>query len=207
MFNKIKYLLVISLPLLITACQTTKYQTTASSQQQWQMHQQELKQITAFQVKGSIAHIGEKNRSYGRFLITQQSPNRYEIRLTTPIGTNILTLRAEPDYAQLTDSDGGRYDDRNVESLMRRVTNVNIPLESLHNWLKGYSDDPNADKLDNLGRLAATSFMQNNNKWALKITNYDTYTYHNKKIDLPATIELTHKDDLVRLKISNWTLQ
>ncbi|OCG17968.1 MULTISPECIES: lipoprotein insertase outer membrane protein LolB [unclassified Gilliamella] len=205
--SKIKYAFIVMLSLFITACQATKSQSTASIEQQWQVHQQNLKQINAFQVKGSIAYISDKSRSYGRFLITQQSTDNYQVKLTTPVGTNILTLKAEPNSAQLIDRHGGSYQDANVENLMKKISNVNIPLNSLHNWLKGFSDNIYTDKLDNFGRLVSTVFMQNNNKWTLKIPSYATYTYKNQKIDLPATIELMHDDKVVRLKISDWILR
>ncbi|MWN89846.1 outer membrane lipoprotein LolB [Gilliamella sp. Pra-s65] len=205
--SNIKYTFVIILSLFIVACQATKSQNSTSVEQQWQAHQQNLQQINAFQVNGSIAHMSDKSRNYGRFLIIQQSTDNYEVKLTTPVGTNILTLKAEPNYAQLIDKNGGSYQDVNVENLMRKISNVNIPLNSLHNWLKGFSDNINADKLDNSGRLISTTFMQGNNKWTLKIPSYKTYTYKNKKIDLPAIIELTHDDEIVRLKISDWVLR
>ncbi|OCG59585.1 lipoprotein insertase outer membrane protein LolB [Gilliamella sp. GillExp13] len=205
--SKIKYIFVFILPLLITACQITKSQNNTSIEQQWQIRQQNLKQINTFQVKGSIAYISDKSRNYGRFLIAQQSTDNYQVKLTSPIGSNILTLNAEPNYAQLVDKDGRNYQDTNVENLMKKISNVNIPLNSLHNWLKGFSDNINTDKLDSSGRLLSTVFIQNNNIWTLKIPSYSTYTYQNKKIDLPATIELTHDDEVVRLKISDWILR
>ncbi|MWN05316.1 lipoprotein insertase outer membrane protein LolB [Gilliamella sp. Pas-s95] len=205
--SKIKYAFIIVLSLFIAACQSTKSQNSTSVKQQWQAHQQNLQQINAFQVNGSIAYMSTKSRNYGRFLITQQSTDNYEVKLTTPVGTNILTLKAEPNYAQLIDKNGESYQDVNVENLMKKISNVNIPLNSLHNWLKGFSDNINADKLDNSGRLISTIFMQGNNKWTLKISSYTNYTYKNKEIYLPAIIELTHDDVVVRLKISNWVLR
>ncbi|NUF27139.1 outer membrane lipoprotein LolB [Gilliamella bombicola] len=205
--SKIKYAFIIVLSLFIAACQSTKSQNSTSVEQQWQAHQQNLQQINAFQVNGSIAYMSNKSRNYGRFLITQQSTDNYEVKLTTPVGTNILSLKAEPNYAQLIDKNGESYQDVNVENLMKKISNVNIPLNSLHNWLKGFSDNNNADKLDNSGRLISTVFMQGNNKWALKISSYTNYTYKNKEIYLPTIIELTHDDVVVRLKISNWVLR
>ncbi|OCG00827.1 lipoprotein insertase outer membrane protein LolB [Gilliamella sp. wkB112] len=205
--HKIKYVLLITLSFLLIACQTNKVKNNTSIQQQWHVHQQDLKQVTAFQVNGSIAYFGDNSRNYGRFLIMQQAVNNYEIKITTPVGTNILTLKANNNYAELIDKNGKSYTDKNVEDLMRKISNINIPLDSLHNWLKGFSDDMNTDKLDNSGRLVATEFMQNNNRWNLKINNYMTRSYKNKNIDLPALIELTHGDQRVRLKIDNWVLR
>ena len=205
--TKIKFALFLILPLMIAACQSTKHQTNTSIEQQWQNHRQILEQINSFRVIGTIAHTGTATKSYGRFLIDQQSPDYYEVKLTTPVGTNVLTLKSKPDYAEMIDKSGGYYTDVNVEQLMKKVSNINIPLNSLHNWLKGFSNDSQIDKLDSLGRLVTTSFMQNDNKWQLKIPSYATYTFKNQNIDLPAIIELSQGDELIRLKIIKWTLK
>ncbi len=203
---KLKYTLII-LPLLLSACHINKNIDNATAEEQWQIHQQDLKQVVAFQVNGSIAHFSDKSRNYARFLILQQSEEMYEIKITTPLGGNIVSLKANSDYAELIDRDGRHYTDRDVESLMRKISNINIPLNSLHNWLKGFSDDTSNIKLDNSGRLASTEFMQNANKWNLTIPNYMTRKFKSRQIDLPATIELKHDDEKIRLKIDNWILR
>lgn len=203
---KLKYTLII-LPLLLSACHINKNIDNATAEEQWQIHQQDLKQVVAFQVNGSIAHFSDKSRNYARFLILQQSEEMYEIKITTPLGGNIVSLKANSDYAELIDRDGRHYTDRDVESLMRKISNINIPLNSLHNWLKGFSDDTSNIKLDNSGRLASTEFMQNANKWNLAIPNYMTRKFKSRQIDLPATIELKHNDEKIRLKIDNWILR
>ena len=203
---KLKYTLII-LPLLLSACHINKNIDNATTEEQWQIHQQDLKQVVAFQVNGSIAHFSDKSRNYARFLILQQSEEMYEIKITTPLGGNIVSLKANSDYAELIDRDGRHYTDRDVESLMRKISNMNIPLNSLHNWLKGFSDDTSNIKLDNSGRLASTEFMQNANKWNLTIPNYMTRKFKSRQIDLPATIELKHDDEKIRLKIDNWILR
>lgn len=203
---KLKYTLII-LPLLLSACHINKNIDNATAEEQWQIHQQDLKQVVAFQVNGSIAHFSDKSRNYARFFIVQQSEEIYEIKITTPLGGNIVSLKANSDYAELIDRDGRHYTDRDVESLMRKISNINIPLNSLHNWLKGFSDDTSNIKLDNSGRLASTEFMQNANKWNLTIPNYMTRKFKSRQIDLPATIELKHDDEKIRLKIDNWILR
>lgn len=209
---KIKHRYLLLFMLFLSGCQTSSPQEQASIQQQWQQHQQELTKISAFQANGSLAYISDTTKSYGRFLIIQSAPNNYEIKITTPVGSSLVTLITQPGYSELIDKNGKRYADQDVENLMFRLTNINIPLKSLHNWLKGLSDNPTADKLDKSGRLASTEFLQDkglqqNNRWNLKITHYMTRNYKNSPIDLPATLELTHKDERVRVKIDNWILR
>ncbi len=199
--------LLLLLPLLLIGCQNTQPKNQLPAQQQWQLRQQDLKQITAFQANGTLAYFSHNGRNYVRFLINQRASDDYQIKLTSPIGTTLLSLTSVADRVELIDKDGKQYVDNNVENLMKRLSNVNIPLNSLHSWLIGLSEDSNQDKLDNAGRLASTTFMQNDNKWDLKILSYMTRNYQNKKIDLPATIELTHDDERVRLKIENWLIR
>lgn len=205
--TKIKYIFLIILPLFLVACHSNKIKNTVPIQQKWQEHQQALKQITAYKVNGSIAYFNYNSRNYGRFLIVQNSVDSYEVKFTTPVGSNIFTLKAEPNYVELIDKKGKQYTDNNVENLMKKISNINIPFDSLHDWLKGFSDNTGIDKLDDSGRLASSEFMQNDNQWNLKIPNYMTRKYKNKNIDLPSIIELTHGDERIRLKIENWVVR
>lgn len=205
--TKIKYIFLIILPLFLVACHSNKIKDDVPIQQKWQDHQQVLKQITAFKVNGSIAYFNYNSRNYGRFLIVENSADNYEIKFTTPVGSNIFTLKAEPNSVELIDKNGKQYNDNNVENLIEKISNVNIPFNSLHDWLKGFSDNAEVDKLDDSGRLASSEFMQNENKWKLKIPSYMTRKYKNKNIDLPSVIELSHEDQRIRLKIENWVVR
>ncbi|MDF7669932.1 lipoprotein insertase outer membrane protein LolB [Orbaceae bacterium ESL0721] len=204
-FN-LKYIYLFILILFLYGCKSVLPE--AQITEKWQQHQQELKGIKTFQVNGSIALINDRSKSYSRFLLSQFAPDSYKIRLTTPVGTTIATLTAQPNYAELIDRDGRRYSDQNVENLIFRLTKSNIPLKSLHNWLIGLSDNPNSDKLDSLGRLVSTEFIEDNNRWDLKIVSYKSRSYDNgqRELDLPSIIELTNKDQHVRLKIDKWLI-
>lgn len=206
MFN-LKSFFFLILSLLLISCQNTQPFDQQRATAQWQNRKQILNKINAFQVNGSIAYFSDKTRNYGRFLITQNAPNDYKIKLTSPIGTNVLTINVTPLRAELINQGGEHYTSQNIESLMNKMSTMNIPFNSLHNWLKGVSNQTHYDKLDNAGRLLSTQFIQNNIQWQLNINNYMTRQYQQKDIDLPATIELKNEHERFRLTINYWILR
>lgn len=203
-----KLIFIILLAFLSVACVTRSIPNVSKQEQEslWANRQLDLAQITAFQASGSLTYFSEETRHYGRFFIQQQRPNEYQLKLTTPIGTSIFSLIVTPYLAELTDNDGNQYIDENVERLMLRLTGIDMPLNMLHNWLIGLSNDKLNDLIDEEGRLIKTNLQQNGQIWDVSISKYSTAQSSNRKIDLPAIIELTKPQSKVQLKINNWKL-
>lgn len=196
-----------SVTLMMIACTTTPKDLTPENQQiAWKMHQQSLSHLTTFQANGSLSYVSGSTKYYGRFFINQASDNEYQLKLTTPVGTSMFSLTVTPYLAELTDKDGKKYIDENVDRLMARLTGMNIPFKSLHNWFKGYSDNPKNDILDSQGRLFKTTLSQSNQSWLLIIAKYETYRAYNTSLDLPSSIELTNKNDTLKVTINHWKI-
>ncbi|WP_392562445.1 lipoprotein insertase outer membrane protein LolB [Orbus sturtevantii] len=177
-----------------------------SQQTARQNHQHALSTLVAYQATGSMSYITSSSKYYGRFFINQFSDNQYQLKLTTPVGSPIFSLTVTPYLAELTDRDGKKYTDENVERLMAKLTGMDIPFKSLHNWFKGLSNNLNQDKWDAQGRLATTTLSQDNQNWLLTISKYTTYRLANKNIDLPARIEMVNKNNRLKMTINNWKL-
>lgn len=205
--KKIIYTGCLTITFLLGGCQSIpQNESNLSSQQKWDQNQSLVSQIEQFQVNGSLAYLSDKTRSYGRFFINQQSPQRYQIRLSSPIGSTLFTLDVNEYRAMLIDANGEQYVDSNVEQLMYRLTGINIPLLSLHNWLKGLSNDPQNDVIDEQGRLQQTQIQQANTAWSLYISSYISKNFNNQNVILPSTLELTRQDEKVRLRMDNWNI-
>lgn len=195
--------------LLLFACTSTAPMTQEELQQantRWKHHQQQLSQLTAFQVNGSLSYFGTKTKQYGRFFINQKSANNYQLKLTTPVGSTIMSLVVQEGYAELTDHDGKVYTDSNVERIVNRYTGLDIPLYSLHNWLIGLSEQPIIDRIDNQGRLLSSQIQQNALTWQLAVTRYMSKSFKGQPLDLPKELELTRDAEILRVKIDSWTL-
>ncbi|QIQ22108.1 lipoprotein insertase outer membrane protein LolB [Zophobihabitans entericus] len=201
-FNRYKTVLVLTTALILSAC-TTKTQLSGTPEENWQSRQVELQAITSFQVNGSLAYLSDKTKQYARFFVSQTSVSDYEIKLTTPLGSTVMTLVSKPNMAWAIDKDGNQFSGANMEQILYQLTEMNIPLTSLHQWLIGLSNNPEQDQLDSSGRLRQTQFSQDGVNWQLKI---DRYMSSNKNLSLPAQLELMHRDEIIRLKMNSWTL-
>lgn len=192
---------------MMIACTSIPKDLTPESQQNaWKTHQQSLSHLTAFQANGSLSYVSGSTKYYGRFFINQATDNEYQLKLTTPVGTSMFSLTVTPYLAELTDKDGKKYIDENVDRLMAKLTGMNIPFKSLHNWFKGYSDNPQNDMLDSQGRLFKTTLSQSNQNWLLTIAKYETYRANNNSLDLPSSIELSNKNDKLKVTINHWKI-
>ena len=198
-------LCIILIALLINACSLNQSNISSNPILDWPQHQQELKQLTAFQASGSLAYFDTKSRYYGRFYIKQLAKNEYQLKLTSPIGTSIFSLSVNPFEAVLTDKNGEKYRNKNVESLVEDLTGMNIPLRNMTDWLIGYANN-NDDKIDDSGKLSQTHFKQTDKIWTVTYRKYTDVKFHSNTIDLPSTIFLNSGRSELRLSINNWKI-
>lgn len=204
LFKYYRFVVIVMISIVITACVNNSQDS--NNLLAWQKHQKELTNLTHFQATGSLSFVTDKTKYYGRFFINQTAENEYQLKLTSPVGTSIFSLMVTPYLAELTDNNGKKYIDENVERLMARLTGMDIPFKSLHHWFKGGSDNPNKDKFNSQGLLTQTTIEQDDQQWLLSITKYKTYKYNHKNIELPANIQLTNKQDQMKITINNWTI-
>lgn len=63
-------------------------------------------------------------------------PDRGELRLSTPLGTTLLTARWSPAEALLeAENQTRRFPD--IDTLLRQATGASVPVPALFEWLKG----------------------------------------------------------------------
>lgn len=200
----LKQLITVILIALLSACalQAPYSQSEMQNYAKWKNHQKQLKRITHFTVSGSLAYFSTKTRSYARFYLNQQSPKRYELILSTPLGTSIMTLRVTNQMATLKLDDGRIYTRNNVNALLQDATGIPIPLTSLHFWLIGFSNTPNYDVLTQEGYLKQTRLTHTDGDWRVTIMGY----HKDMSPPLPEKIELMHRTDRIRLTLKTWTL-
>lgn len=203
----VKSALAVTLSLYLAACSHNSGTSvvtvpTQPAQQSvaWQQHQQALQQLHAFRVNGSLAYLSGSTKQYARFFLDQKAANNFDLKLTTPLGGTVMILKARPNAAEIINQDGEKFHGDNLQQLVNQLTGMNIPLQSLHQWLIGLSDNPQVDRVDAQGRLIQTQVMENGINWKVTIPSYTTY----KQLALPSVLELTQQNAQIRLKISNW---
>ncbi|MGJ0622759.1 lipoprotein insertase outer membrane protein LolB [Xenorhabdus bovienii] len=190
---------------LLTACTVTQPPTGTGSANspQWHTREQQLQKLKNYQTRGSFAYLANEKKVYARFFWQQYSPDNYKLLLLNPLGTTELELFVQPNMIQLTDNKGKKYLSDTPEALIYQLTDMNIPLNNLKNWIIGLPGDAKDFQLDENYLLKSVSSKKNGEIWKVNYQGYDASTMP----ALPNRLELTQGKNRIKLKMDNWTAQ
>jgi outer membrane lipoprotein LolB len=92
--------------------------------------------LAEFRLQGRVAvRNGEQQFSGG--LNWRRAAGRDVLLLSTPLGQGVAEVRRQPDGVELIDAEGRRHQAADAESLLRRVTGMQLPIEGLSAWVSG----------------------------------------------------------------------
>ncbi|MCP1437230.1 outer membrane lipoprotein LolB [Erwinia persicina] len=190
---------------LLAACSVNKPQGPGQSvtSPQWQQHQQAVEKITQYQTRGAFAYLSDKQKVYARFNWQQTAPDRYRLLLTNPLGSTELQLDAQGSVVQLVDNKGKRYTSNDAEKMISQLTGMDIPLNSLRQWMMGLPGDSTDYTLDDKYRLREVNYSRNGQQWTVTYQAYD----NKQQPALPANMELREGDQRIKLKMDGWTVK
>lgn len=190
---------------LLAACSVNKPQGPGQSvtSPQWQQHQQAVEKIIQYQTRGAFAYLSDKQKVYARFNWQQTAPDRYRLLLTNPLGSTELQLDAQGSVVQLVDNKGKRYTSNDAEEMISQLTGMDIPLNSLRQWMMGLPGDSTDYTLDDKYRLREVNYSRNGQQWTVTYQAYD----NKQQPALPANMELREGDQRIKLKMDGWTVK
>ncbi|WP_067703388.1 lipoprotein insertase outer membrane protein LolB [Erwinia sp. ErVv1] len=190
---------------LLAACSVNKPQGPGQSvtSPQWQQHQQSVEKITHYQTRGAFAYLSDSQKIYARFNWQQTAPDRYRLLLTNPLGSTELQLDAQGSVVQLVDNKGKRYVSNDAEKMISQLTGMDIPLNSLRQWILGLPGDSTDYALDDQYRLRQVNYSRNGQKWTVTYQGYD----NKLNPTLPSNLELQEGNQRIKLKMDSWTVK
>ncbi len=190
---------------LLAACSVNKPQGPGQSvtSPQWQQHQQSVEKITHYQTRGAFAYLSDSQKVYARFNWQQTAPDRYRLLLTNPLGSTELQLDAQGSVVQLVDNKGKRYVSNDAEKMISQLTGMDIPLNSLRQWILGLPGDSTDYALDDQYRLRQVNYSRNGQKWTVTYQGYD----NKLNPTLPSNLELHEGNQRIKLKMDSWTVK
>lgn len=197
---------ILAAVLALSGCQLFTSQSAPETDtviRSWTSHQQMLQQLNRYQASGKFAYLTPKNKDSASFFWQQFNPDWYRLLLTTPFGGKIVELNTQAGAVQLTNDKNQLYTSHDPEELILRLTNMNIPLNSLRQLLIGLPGNATNLKFDQNNRLQSATLKQNGELWQIQ---YDSY-YPNLTPPLPKNIQLKQGEQTIKLSISNWTLR
>lgn len=191
--------------LLLTACTINKPQGPGKSisSPQWQQHQQDVEKITQYQTRGAFAYLSDSQKVYARFNWQQTSPDRYRLILTNPLGSTELQLDAQGSVVQLVDNKGKRYTSNDAEKMISQLTGMDIPLNSLRQWMMGLPGESSDYTLDDQYRLKSVNYSRDGQNWQVTYQGYDS----KQNPTLPSNLELKEGNQRIKLKMDSWIVK
>ncbi|CCQ09675.1 Outer membrane lipoprotein LolB [Pseudoalteromonas luteoviolacea B = ATCC 29581] len=191
--NRFHLILLIILVFLSGCAQKISTQNTAKAQ--WQ---QQLKEITQWQLKGKVAFLTKEKKQSASLHWDYISPF-HSLSLTSFLGMQILSLN-ESELGVVIDMGDDHYTSRDTEMLLWQLTGFQLPVKQAHLWLSAQMPLDKA-QYDELNRLKSGSW-QDENKATWLIT-YDSYVLY-QGIWLPERLTLKNKQISIKLQINEW---
>lgn len=201
----------LSLTLLLTACQLTGNQPVngtddtpvTSLSGPWLERKQALENLEKYQARGKFAYITANKTNSANFAWYQNQSDEYRLLLTTPFGNRVVELNVTPTVTQLTDDNNKIHLNSDAETLIYQLTGMNIPINSLRQWLVGLPGDSTDYRLDKNYRITELNFAENGLAWHVKYLGYNDKT----NPVLPTDLEIAQSGQKIKLRVSNWDLQ
>jgi outer membrane lipoprotein LolB len=171
----------------------------------WKQHQQQMKGLQQWRIRGRFSVATADNGGQGDLFWNQYNTQDYDIKLVAPFGGGTSLIRGRENYVQLDTSSGEQYADENIDALMARVDDIQLPVSGLRYWIRGLPTPGRDAQLMGWNEQGLLSLLEQDG-WRISIRGYQTAGDY----QLPRKIFIKRADDTqvdLRLVISDWGLQ
>lgn len=215
LMNAYKAKIVILMSILVSlfflnGCSTSqnlakKNLTESQKKSLWQNRQNQLLAFKEISLNGSLYYYSEKQKEYGRFSLTFKDKKNYLFKITSPIGTTVLSLSVSPEEAILKDRKGNLHQGSNPTQLIQELTKFTLPFDSLEDWLLGISASYQVQNINDNGAVYKGEIISNPNNWHWQVDDWQFDSDLN--LELPKQIDLSSEDTQIQIKIWRWILK
>lgn len=194
-------LLLLLLPVLLTACMSTvRIKADASLLRAQRAREHKLAHADHWQLQGRLGVSDGKHGGSGSFSWIQNG-EQYTFVLRAPITGKSFRLRGGPDGAELDGLDQGPLQGRDAETLMRQALGWEVPLRDLRAWVLGVRA-PHVPAQLSFGENHLPSLLHQDG-WSVDYRQWDD----TRQPPLPTRVYASKPPYKVRLSIDSWQLQ
>ncbi|WP_406666553.1 lipoprotein insertase outer membrane protein LolB [Gallaecimonas sp. GXIMD1310] len=180
-----KYSLIVLLTLLFAGC-------ASAPQGQWPAPSAPLNR---YALLGKVAIITPKER-HSANLYWQHLGQQYSLKLTSFLGTRILSLDGQPGQVTLVNGDG-TYHDSDPQRLLYRLTGWQLPISSFNHWLLGQAGSHDTVTAHNAqGQLQSLA----SGPWQVRFSHYQQQAGR----WLPGALSIRRDSLFIKLQINQW---
>lgn len=162
--------------MLLAGCAAIRPQPPASDiELAWQVRQEALVSVRAWEIDGRVG-LRTAREGWQASLHWARNADRHSIDLAGPFGAGTLRLVQDRSGAELRDGRQRTYHANDAQTLLYRVTGLQLPLAGLSHWILGLPapNEFETHELDERGRLRSLTQLG----WDIRFLEYDFYGNH-----------------------------
>ncbi|MBS0032729.1 MAG: outer membrane lipoprotein LolB [Candidatus Baumannia cicadellinicola] len=168
----------------------------------WHSHKYLVKKINHYRTNGLFAYLSRNKITYANFNWQQISTNHYRLVLLNMIGNAKIDLHILPGLVKLIDFQGQSYLNEEALARIKILLGLDLPLNELHEWILGLPGQATNLTFNQQGYLHKISYHYHGQHW-----NITYKSYHEDKIPaLPDCIEIRQDNNLIKLKMNEWSM-
>lgn len=192
-FFKAHYLLLTALILFLSAC------TSLPTQEYQPIEVRNTQEADNWELQGKIAFKSSTDK-FSTNLYWFHHIKGNELRLTTPLGTNVLTLKNDQGLATL-EVDGKTYHDNNPQALLAGVSGINIPFADIPLWLTGQvGSNDTVTSYNANGQVQQLSSPDSEADWQVSFISWQPQS----GVLVPKQLKIVRKDVQIKIQTNLW---
>ena len=191
-------LVTVLLVLLLAACSPLPPRPLSDTtpEQSWQLRQQQLRQLTHWQLSGRLA-VQNDHEAWHMSLNWQQRQERYDINIIAPLGQGAMQLHGDAVAVTLLTDEGEALHSSDPDLLLYQQLGWKVPVSALRYWVLGLpAPGKSTQQLDDHGRLVHLTQAG----WEIALLDYQPL----HGVELPRKVFIDNHLARVRLVISRW---
>lgn len=150
-------------------------------------------------MRGKLAVKTPKD-SFSTNLYWLHTQTKSELKLTTMLGTTVLSLITEHGMTRL-EVDGKTYEHHDAHMLLTRVTGWSIPVNALPLWITGQvSPDDEVSSFDKKNRPVSLFTPLERPPWRVEFLTWQ----HQSGAQVPRLLQLKRGDLRLKIQVNEW---
>jgi len=165
-------------------------------EQGWQLRQQQLQQLTHWQLSGRLAVLSD-HEAWHMSLEWQQRDGRYSLNIIAPLGQGSMQMHGDETQVMLMTDEGETLTSSDPDQLLYQQFGWKVPVSALRYWVLGLpAPGEHQQSLDEYGRLSQLQQAG----WEIEFLDYQPQL----GLELPGKVFINNHLAKVKLVISNW---
>jgi outer membrane lipoprotein LolB len=198
----VQLVVTVLLIMVVTACGTMKplpVKPTSDDEQALQQRQFQLEKLGYWQLSGRVAMI-TSDESWSGQLYWEQGPSEYLIHFSAPSGQGAMQLAGGVQGVELRLANGDVYQAEDANTLLRRETTWDLPIDALWYWIRGLPDPslPIKVQMDSQGLISDLTQKQ----WRVRYNRYQQYGQYY----FPRKIVISNDGTKLKLIVTQWNV-